>query len=648
MNAYEYGLKYFNVKYQPESNCVVFNDKFTIKGEKESDNQSSYVSSPITYEQVSKIGEKKFKYLANPKRFNATIANDYLLPNGYLIKTEGNTIEEEPNGMYEVYEYNKEYYVQKKSPYLQLLDEVVIERDKLKKKIVSPKFFALAGKKLREILGAKDVSLVFFFTEEGAVLEDAYAKIKDVAANEILFFLEKESDFNPVSVIKVKTGAGISERTKMPYTAISELANFFGVSASSEKIEEAFATYFSAVKDEDLNGVSMVLYEIGDFLLQVTSEALKGLLGDPLVIIGEWLPTVLKCEPNRWQYYDKEGKVNKKFAPFIPGFKDFLDGDAKEQQVKETNQIDANVSLLRAKLNEAVKKVPNADFRKFLFQKLSFAYDLLDAFEELYESVKKLFTSKNLFIFFNALLIGLWNSIVEAVSGILVLVGQIINIPAYLLKEDRMSFSQSIAIGRELLESGIEAFLDLLTIKNIQALFNGVLELSTSLLKVLSDPQSLVSKLSDGVNYVSTKVDRIGYGVGYVVGFIVEEVLTAIATGGAKTVAEAFRLTMKSFTEALDAIRNVPKLVAKKAASMTHTLVALFKKLRSLDIPKLIEEFVSWVQKIIKTSKQLAEEAFESFFGNSKGGRLDKQYLRKRKYKPTAIHNNIMTLCPIS
>ncbi|WGH74760.1 hypothetical protein P8625_11795 [Tenacibaculum tangerinum] len=637
MNAYEYGLKHFSVKYQPQSNCVVFNDKYIIDGDEEEHTQSEYVPSLFRYIQVAQVSEKKYTQLANPKTIDADTVEDFLIPNNYVTITQDNTLEELPNAYVKVYEYQGNFYVRTEKTGTQHLEEVEITATR-NKGYRKPKIFGLADIKLREILEDTSVSLIFFFTEDGAVLEKAYASIDTIEPNEIVFFLEKESLYNPISVAKIKVGQGITKDKQLPFDAIAKLAQLMGVAIEKKNVENIFKIHFTTEKE----GTTTIVYQVGNYVFEVTSEVLRGLLGDPLVLIGNEFSKVFKANPNRWQYYNKDGSVSKKFTPFIPEFKEFLKSEEKKESSTQEGALTSTLTAVKEALNKATNKITNEAFRKLLVQKLNFIHKLLDELENLYQSFQKLISSKSMHIYFNALFVGVYNSVIEAIGGIITLVGHILNLPSYLMKTSKKTFSQSIAIGSELLENAIETFLKIFSIKNIKAYYSGIIKLAKVFMYLSENPDIIVSKLADGVNYTATKIDRLGYGMGYVVGFVIEEILTALATGGAKTIASAFKLTVEGLSKVVRTIKNTPNIVVNKASDFVQSLIALFKKLKQLDVVKLIDDLIVWIQQWIKTTRQLATEKFDSLFNFT-----EKYWLRKLNLAPTKFENSLLTLCPI-
>ena len=173
--------------------------------------------------------------------------------------------------------------------------------------------------------------------------------------------------------------------------------------------------------------------------------------------------------------------------------------------------------------------------------------------------------------------------------------------------------------------------------------FLGVLKAGKKVLSAVANPGELLSKIADGVTYVATKTDRIGYGIGFAVGFVIEEIITALATGGAKTVGQAFKLTIDGFTKLLSTGKKAARIIIDTPSRFILAFGELFQQLKKLDVGKLMDEFIAWVEQLIKTAGQLAEEAFERLFTNP----IARKRMRKAGYVPTSVNGDIITFCPI-
>ncbi|WP_299833825.1 hypothetical protein [uncultured Tenacibaculum sp.] len=650
MNAYEYGIKHFKSKFQPESNCVIFNNLLKIVGDNEEDTlelDDSFLeeNSRETFVQVFSTGNNQYKRTENSKRLSVDTVESYLLPNFYAIEvTENIVVENLSSTILKVIAYQEELFV-KVAIGTEITEELEVEIIKKENNIPSPavpKIFAMPNIKLRKIVENNSFSVVFFFTEDGALLEDAYARIKNVAANEIIFFLESDSLFNPLSVVRVKTGKAIQKNINLPYKEIAELAKLFKVKIDTKEVEKVFENHFNNKSLEEINSKISSFYEVDSFIIEGLGEFLSGFLGNPLVIIGTNVIPELKADANRWKYFDKKGERNVDFAPIFPGFEKFL--EANEPKVKEGKSLDSELDSLKNDLKNKIDSIPNDGLRDFLNKKLVFVFKMTDEVKDLYNSFSKLLSSKSVFIFLNALFIGIYNSIVDAIAGIIAIIGHILNIPKYLSDDNTLSFKTIIRIGFEMLENAFEAFLLLFSSANLKKISKGLLKVGKELVAFLNNPEAILSKLSDGVDYVATKVDRIGYGIGFAIGFIIEEVITALATGGAKTVSQAFKLTFDGLTKLFSSVRQGAKIVVNSPTKFIQALGELFQQLKKIDVAKIMDVFLDWVKLVVKTSGQLAEEAFERLFKSASA----KRKIRKLGYAPTSIKDDVITFCPIT
>ena len=116
-----------------------------------------------------------------------------------------------------------------------------------------------------------------------------------------------------------------------------------------------------------------------------------------------------------------------------------------------------------------------------------------------------------------------------------------------------------------------------------------------------------------------------------------------IATGGAKTVGTALKLTAESFEQLLKLGGRGLKTLGKAPVSLVETLIALFRYLRKLNVQKLLDDLIALIVKLFKTTKQVAEEAFKKIFNPNQRNRIERAGLT-----PTKVDEfGNVTLCPI-
>jgi hypothetical protein len=385
------------------------------------------------------------------------------------------------------------------------------------------------------------------------------------------------------------------------------------------------------------------------------------LLGLGLKEIGDGISNGFTLDTKRWEYYDKDGKESTTFNPIFPGFEAFLKAKENNKEgdvnVEQPKPIDALFQKLETELGKFFTKAKQDTLNTFFKNKFQFFYTIIGKLKALYKTFIETYTLKNALIYINALFIGLYNSIIKAIGGIIALVGIILQLPHKASELESSKVKSSISATFELLEEYVETTRIVFSVPNIKALFSAFITMGEQVKTVFVNPSQIVSltkefalkasdKTDDAVKYITTRVDSIGYGLGFAIGFIVEEVVTAIATGGAKTVIGALKFTLNSFVDLFKTVGRIGgktlKGIAKSPLLIIEGIAALFKYLRRLDVKKLLDDFIAWFVKLFNNTKQLAEEAFETLFSY-----VAKQRITKAGYEPTGIKGDVVIFCPI-
>jgi hypothetical protein len=664
MNAFEYGLGNFENKYQPKPNIVVFNDEITFVDDYETNEEEQNIvpiDIPDTYiyAKAYPFGDNKYK-LYNPiTAESSNYVEQYLIPNGYFTDLGNDNQVVNAEGTYQVYEYDNSYYVKYLNPIYDL-DEVVIEAKNTNLKII-----AFTDEKFKELIANPDLKLIFFFSSQGQKLINAYDTINQIKPNEVIFFIEKDDSYNVSSVSFVLSGSNINSSSKLPIMAIAHLANHFNVGADvldiAAKTRKIFDKHLDAKASQNDKGILYYLGKAAKAPLVINNYILYG-IGVALEVIGDGISNDLTFDEKRWKYYDDNGEKSKVFSPILPGFESLLNHlekqDEKSKAFNTTDSLEVVLQALDVKMDLFFNSPTENEFKQFFKDKFGFISTIINKIKTLYISFKEIFTLKNTLIYGNALLIGIVNSLIKAIGGIISLAGNILQAPYNLSKKDpdreRLAKeSTSLISAMELFEELGETCIKLFSVKNLKALFNGFVDMAKEAYTTFSNPNAIIStskaftlaaanKANEAVEYLSTRVDSIGYGMGFVIGFIVEEVITGILTGGAKTIASALKLSADSFVQLFKLGKSAIKGVAKSPVSLVEGLIALFRYLRKLDIKKVIENFIEWFKKLFTTAKQLAEEVFNKLFNPRNQKRIN-----DAGFVPTRVNGDMVILCPI-
>ncbi len=664
MNAYEYGMDHFSFKYQPIPNAIIFNDKYIFVDDFETDENGQQIpidalQTPYIYAEAYKLNDGSYKLYEPIRTVSELYVEEYLIPNNYLTDLGDDNTVDNAVGTYQVYKFEDIFYVKYENP--NSLDTITITG-----KRGSPKLFPLSDVKLSELIRNTDVKFFLFFSNDGEKLNKAYNAITKTLPDEIIFFIEKDGFGGISSVVRVYTGTNITSETILPAKDIAYIAEALGVNANVYKIQnyidEVFKTHLEFVKEQKEQGIAYWASEVLGVPLAVNNTILYG-IGYVLKELGDGISKELTFDDIRWKYYNENGDKAKDFSPVLPGFEALLGkvGETEKDSFNKADTFEVVVAALETRVNTFFNSASDDSNFKALFKThFGFINTLIAKLKELYTTFKETFTAKNGLIFGNALFIGIVNSLIKAIGGILSLVGSILKYPYEVRKEQKERRSQNkvdttLSSVKEVIEEFMQTLDKLFTVKNIEALFNGFTQMGALVLTTFSDPDQLVSlsrafalavadKTVDAAKYLSVRIDNIGYGLGFAIGFIVEEVITAIASGGAKTVGTALKLTAKSFEELLSLGRRGVKTLGKAPQSFAETVIALFRYLRKLNVQKLLDDLIALMVKLFKTTKQMAVEAFEKLFTKPQQNRM----LENAKLQPTSVDDlGVITFCPI-
>ena len=663
MNAYEYGNKHYGRLYQPKPNIVVFNDKVTVIDDLETSEEAqniAYEKIPeYYYLEVKNIYDNYYSYY-DPKPehvLSESYVEGYLIPNGYFVDIGTDNEINNTTGPQQIYAFEGKYYFKYLNPNANF--DLLREPDYNNEVIINStksKFMAFTEEKLKELLDKPELKLTFFFTTDGVKLEDTYQSITDVRPDEIIFFLEKDDAYNVLgSVTRILSGKNITKAIEPPVASIFYLADFFNVDIDKESVKKLIELHLLDKSKEEDRGSFYYVSKAKDEIIKIKNIALNE-LGIIAQSLGDGISS-LTFDDIRWKYYNDDGSKSSTFSPIFPGLKqriDHLDDTEKEQQTKT---FDTLIEGLDKKINEFFAKsgTTSTSLGNFLDKRLGFLKTLSSNIKTLYDLFKKIYTEKNLLIYINALFIGLMNSLIKAVGGIISLVGMIFQLPYKLDNMDKNKAKSSVSAAFELLENFIETVANLFSEENIEAMFNTFKDMGEIVKDTLSDPEKVTTlveefkgavsdKINDAVDYVSLHMDKIGYGLGFAVGFIIEEVVTAIYTGGAKNIASALKFTVESYASLFRKTAKVAKRTLTSPIDAIKALGVLLKQLRKMNVKEQLDNFLTWFKKLFRLAKDIAEEAFKRLFPPS-----TRSQFKAMKLTPTRFDEatETFTFCPI-
>lgn len=314
-------------------------------------------------------------------------------------------------------------------------------------------------------------------------------------------------------------------------------------------------------------------------------------------ILGKAIELIEKTrlEENRWQpkpprKENGEADENYRYEPLISSGNN-ENGTVNITQITKVlkDMLEAQNFLVRNALlvkKDFSKSTKATGILEFLYSKYLDSYEIALGIINGLEDISEMEFLKYGIKAYNALLCGVWNGLIDAVSGLFALVKM---------------FYDGITLGKDFVQN-IEKYLPILLEQydeTIQAIKN--------------------ISFSETAKYVYTKLEQIdltfdpiacAYFIGYVYGFIIsliiEIVLTAIVTGGTVTIP----LIIEKLEEAIFGIFRLGWGIAKGAVKTVRTFAGFV--LRSIeDLVKGIQYLLNYLKKGWNEIKKTVDEVFE-------------------------------------
>ena len=607
MRAIEYGLQQYGgySLQDTETNIFVFNDEINVVKEGEINPnipQDDYVFMEIEIE--NQLALKKEGLIMSQTEF------DYIKDSGIIdIEKVISNIQfsyHENVVLTDVYQINHHYFIQLTIDITGIIlngeEQILYANTKTKP----------AKPTLNTILKDKKMTVVLFISTDGAQLERAYQSIDSLYENEIVLFIEKNEGVNIFgSVVRVKTGSNINSLGMFPYKDLSKIVKIYNTDIGSASFEEILKEHL-----EDKTEKIYLVKEVFGFYDKVTSfgtnlglKAIKEAAEKLSVAMDE-----LKIDEKKWKYYNKDGTVVENPDLLLPGLS--LIKQANAQQKKELNSSKLNAlaiahiekleSTLKNQLinNNEVESNGNFTKEKAFKKIIKLVLNVLQEAKYFFKNPlgKEFELAEDVFVIYNAFIVGLLNGLTEAIKGLLDLIALICK-GILELKETQNKIAGGdfsyMSLFFEMLENLLETFTNLFSKKNLEAIFEFV---NACMFFGLSFPKLFLNWLTqDGKTITS---DAIGYYLGYIIGMIVEMVLEALLFG-AGTVAKAVNEVWRSFADLFVNFSKAINYIAKKSTTSIDKIMAIFAFIRqkSKNIKPLLDDFLTFLKSIFAELK---------------------------------------------
>jgi hypothetical protein len=615
MRATEYGLLHYgNYSFTDiKSNIYVFNNEISVVNDETNENESSAYTEIIYVEIEPNDGNPNEFKLAEDGEILDYREGNYILNSNVIpameVSDSATVFLQTLSIQARICKFGEKYFalVTKNmagavawETFLGGLEIVATQMKKKKREKITL---------LNDILREKQLSVVLFISKDGALLETAYQSIDNLYGNEIVLFIETNDSMNLFgSVISIKTGANVTSSSGVPYKKLSKVVDYFNTNVSSSALQEIIKEHiadkssgFFIVKRAFLGALNRVVRFSSDLTLEGIGKISDG--------IGE-LVGALKLDDSQWQYYDDNGLPIKNANLFLPGLGGikYLQEANKKSRPEETNAKAINkITELENILKESKKTIGKADFFKKIINQL--LYMLRKVKDFLRDPLgKALDFAETAFVIYNAFVVGIINSIVDAIKGIFDIISILCNALAALQKK-RKDITQNplsyISLFFEIIENMVETLENLFSKENLKALIEFF---KKSAAFILTLPTRAFAWLAE--NAAMPNLDKVAYYYGYIIGFIIQLILEILFTGGAKTAADAFKKLADSLINIFKTMEKIVFKFSDKVVIGFENLLAIFAYIRekSKNLGVFLDEVLEIVQSLFRKGEKFIND----------------------------------------
>ncbi len=603
MRAYEYGLKYYGglSLRDAKSNIYAFDDEVQPaeelpEGETTTDYKEIEVNpdAPGTFRLTS--GGDIINILEQEYISTSGVTSEIALAFEDQLVYYDNVLH-----LQDIYKYKETYYVKIGN---QLNTVSVGDRYKTPRR-------PTPIQQLNGTLTQRNVTIIVFLSRNGVQLERAYQAIDELYENEIVFFIERNDDKNYFgSVTRIKSGSNISVQSNLPYDALSNVCNIFKTDVNRSHFKEMIEDHV-VNKNSNLYLIKKKVLGIFTKIVIVPANFAYETLAQGMDFVSEQLDKLLLAE-KRWRYYKEDGTPVDDPQLLLPGIGLIrnLQQQHKNNPLPEpgkiTRQVISFIGDIESVVNKGIDTLKSfKTLQDFVKGRLSPLLSLLsEAKAFLNDPVEKgLQLAEAGFVMLNAFIVGVLNSLIDTIKGIFDLISLACKAIVALNKEAAKAVASPASYASmlfEMLENVIETVQLTFTMENFNAFF-AFLKKAVSF--ILSTPPSL-----------NIHVDAIAYYTGYIIGFIIEEVVMAILTGGAKTVAEAVKLVVQSIRKLATSMAQFGAKSARKLRAITEVsidaLLTIFDLIREKlrNVPRLLDDLWEWLKALLTKGKSLYDD----------------------------------------
>ncbi|GAB0155006.1 hypothetical protein CHRYSEOSP005_02660 [Chryseobacterium sp. Alg-005] len=498
--------------------------------------------------------------------------------------------------------------------------------------------------RFNQTIGGIDV--VLFASRDGAFLLQRFMEALP-QSNELILFMEIDDKYNRNTVLRAVAGTNLTHKKDIPFADILNFTRKHEVTVTPEALKKlieekiyrnkvGFISWFLGLKDASVGRIFSffkqdLLEKAGAFFEETIADNIAGLKitengWNPTPKKGEYSPAFIPDALHRElkKYYEHKASPN----PY-----ENLDGQKKiSSGIVRT--LFAKISDVKSDFKNLLN---NADpfFPDFIYRKLKQALNLFfGKIDKMEEYLADPLTGLQHVIYrghqvANALLCGIYNSLIDIIAGIFSLIGFIFKAVATMEKiKDRK------------VEYG-EMFLELM-----EDMMEGIMKFDYAdfFYRCITFQMRTVLRLVKWIDEAMPgfTLEKAAYYYGYVIGMIADIIVETLLTGGAAVVAKLAK-TVESFL--LKPLEKIAQIVSKAENLLTRVLDFIGMMLR--EFKKGPKEIFSKLEKFLNEAFGFGENVADHALTPAEKRWKDKQRKiqeklerKNKKYSPENIKGN--------
>ncbi|WEK69009.1 MAG: hypothetical protein P0Y62_14285 [Candidatus Chryseobacterium colombiense] len=501
-----------------------------------------------------------------------------------------------------------------------------------------------------------DITVKLFASKDGVFLLERFRQIQEPTDKTIILFMEIDDKYNLYTIARMKVSKDLTDPKKVPFAEVLNFVRDHNITISPKEMRSLLEKKVLANKKSFLNWLMKIIKSpISDIFDFFTNEIFEQ-GANYFTSIAKGIEN-LKIDESGWNPKTEKGEYNPKLIPqsvweTIKPFYEHKNGTPNENVLNSQKVVSgifdnlfelvegtrknfkSMITGMESYLPKSIYNVLNVEINGFFNKIVNVKKSLKSSLPSLQAIIYKNFTTAN------ALVCGIYNSLIDVIAGIFSLIGFFFKAKAEwdkIKKEASDDFMLFIEYFLEIIEGIIES------IRNF--------DISDFIVNTVVFEVQAAYKLYQWLTKSSVEVslEQVFYYLGYIIGMIIDIVLETFLTGGVADVVKLFE-GVASFMK--NPLQNLSKTVAAavKTASDTFSMGIEFirfiiKKLKE-GSKALFKQLSKWIDDIFNLGgkvKNFVKEIYDDFFSPKV-----REYLEKIGLHPTKIENGIFSMCPIS